>query len=123
VLVIAGWAWTSRTAAPPSGAAASDTLRLRLVEARALEAARTLAVTVEVFNDGAGERLIAPRETVRLLRRAAAPLAPTDSMPAFDTIEPGQSRRFVLRFDAPRDSAQALEFAPVGAPATRLDLP
>lgn len=120
-----GWlAWTGLlppapgpAAAPPPASVAGPVrpvsdgggppLSLRVVELWRDDAA-SLSMRVEVRNDGGAALTFAAARQLQLELVGQPPAAPQETRPLFETLQPGQSQVFVLRYAVPPGAAPRL---------------
>jgi hypothetical protein len=93
---------------------------LRVLEAWSNDNA-TLSLRIEVSNAGASAATFDAARLLQLQVSGLAPLSPEDSRPLFDTLQPGQSEVFELRFAVTPRSGPTLSLLntsgrPVGSP-------
>jgi hypothetical protein len=92
--------------ASPSGDAPTARVSARVVESwRAPDGG--IALRVEVRNDDRVPRTFSPANALRLVSAGAEPLPPTRSAPVFETLRPGETLVFEVRFP-PSPGAAAL---------------
>jgi hypothetical protein len=127
VAVVGAWlGLRDRPAAQPTEPARRDDRAQPPSGVRVVEAWRTddggVAMRVQVQHRGAAAITVDAGRDFALLGPKRAPVAPSESRPLFETLQPGEPVNFELRFAA-GDGARALRVRLAGDPPRDLPLP